>query len=56
VVLKPGLVTPQLETLSRVAGMDEIRRWVLSLGPEVRVIEPKGLRGMFQESLSRNLA
>jgi predicted DNA-binding transcriptional regulator YafY len=40
----------------RVAGLDEIKRWVLSFGPEALVLEPAKLREMVRKDLSRNLA
>jgi predicted DNA-binding transcriptional regulator YafY len=45
-----------LELSFRVAGLDEIKRWVLSLGPETLVLEPERLKEMVQEDLRRNLA
>ena len=45
-----------LEIIFRVAGLDEIKRWVLSLGPEVVVLEPEKLKEMVRKDLSRNLA
>jgi predicted DNA-binding transcriptional regulator YafY len=40
-----------LELTFQVAGLDEIKRWILSLGPEIEVIIPKELRQMVQEDL-----
>ena len=40
----------------RVAGLDEIKRWVLSFGPECRVLEPEALRKLIQQDLQKNLA
>ena len=54
-----GLTVPRKkspELTFQVAGLDEIRRWVLSLGPEACVIEPERLRELVQESLTRSLA
>jgi predicted DNA-binding transcriptional regulator YafY len=45
-----------LEIIFRVAGLDEIKRWVLSFGPEVAVLEPEKLKEMVRKDLSRNLA
>jgi predicted DNA-binding transcriptional regulator YafY len=45
-----------LELSFRVAGLDEIRRWVLSFGPEAVVLEPEKLKEMVRKDLSRNLA
>ena len=36
--------------------MDEIKRWVLSLGPEAAVLEPEQLKEMVRKDLCRNLA
>jgi len=44
-----------LEMTFRVAGLDEIKRWILSLGPEVVVLEPEKLTEMVRKDLSRNL-
>jgi len=40
----------------RVAGLDEIKRWILSFGPEVAVLEPEKLKEVVRKDLSRNLA
>ena len=45
-----------LEITFRVAGLDEIKRWVLSFGPEAIVMEPEKLKEMVRKDLSRNLA
>jgi len=45
-----------LEMAFRVAGLDEIKRWVLSFGPEAVVLEPARLREIVRKDLSRNLA
>ena len=45
-----------LEITFRVAGLDEIKRWILSFGPEAVVLEPEKLREMVRKDLSRNLA
>ena len=45
-----------LQITFRVAGLDEIKRWVLSLGPEAQVLEPEKLKEMVRKDLSRNLA
>jgi predicted DNA-binding transcriptional regulator YafY len=45
-----------LEITFRVAGLDEIKRWVLSFGPECRVLEPEKLKKLVQQDLHRNLA
>ena len=45
-----------LELSFRIAGLDEIKRWILSLGPEAAVLEPEKLKEMVRKDLSRNLA
>ena len=45
-----------LELAFRVAGLDEIKRWVLSFGPEAQVLEPEKLKEMVRKDLSKNLA
>ncbi len=45
-----------LEVAFRVAGLDEIKRWVLSFGPEAVVLEPEKLKEMVRKNLFRNLA
>ncbi len=44
-----------MEITFRVAGLDEIKRWVLSFGPEAAVLEPEKLKEMVRKDLSRNL-
>ena len=44
-----------LEITFRVAGLDEIKRWILSFGPEAVVLEPEKLKEMIRKDLSRNL-
>jgi predicted DNA-binding transcriptional regulator YafY len=44
-----------LELTFRVADLDEIKRWVLSFGPEAVVLEPAKLKEMIRKDLSRNL-
>jgi predicted DNA-binding transcriptional regulator YafY len=44
-----------IEIIFRVAGLDEIKQWVLGLGPEAYVIEPEELRWMVQSDLKRSL-
>ena len=44
-----------LEVAFRVAGLDEIKRWILSLGPEAVVLEPEKLKEIVRKDLSRNL-
>ena len=45
-----------LEMTFRVAGLDEIKRWILSFGPEAMVLEPERLKEMVRKNLSMNLA
>ena len=45
-----------LEITFRVAGLDEIKRWVLSFGPEAVVVEPEELNRMVQNDLNNCLA
>jgi len=45
-----------IEVIFRVAGLEEIKQWVLSLGPEAYVLEPEELRWMIQSDLVRSLA
>jgi predicted DNA-binding transcriptional regulator YafY len=45
-----------IEIAFRVAGLEEIRQWVLSLGPEARVLEPPELKAAVAESLAEALA
>jgi predicted DNA-binding transcriptional regulator YafY len=45
-----------LEITFRVAGLDEVKRWILSFGPECQVLEPEKLRKLVQQELHRNLA
>jgi len=45
-----------MEITFRVAGLDEIKRWILSFGPEAVVMEPEKLRKLVRRDLSKNLA
>jgi predicted DNA-binding transcriptional regulator YafY len=45
-----------IEISFRVAGLDEIRQWVMGMGPEVRVIEPPELVTAVMEGFSHALA
>jgi len=45
-----------LDLTFQVAGLDEIKRWILSFGPEAAVLEPEKLKEMVRKDLSRNLA
>ena len=44
-----------IEVIFRVAGLDEIKRWVLGLGPEALVKSPDELKIMVQADLERSL-
>lgn len=44
-----------IEIIFRVAGLDEIKQWVLGLGSEAYVVEPEELRWLVQSDLERSL-
>ena len=44
-----------LELIFRVAGLEEIKRWILSFGPEAVVLEPDKLKAIVRKDLIRNL-
>jgi len=44
-----------LEMTFRVAGLDEIKRWVLSFGPEAFVLEPAMLKEIIRSDLHKSL-
>lgn len=44
-----------LELTFQVVGLDEIKQWVMSLGPEAYVEEPKMLRDMVRADLKEAL-
>lgn len=44
-----------LEMAFRVAGLDEIKRWVLSFGPECQVLEPARLKQLVLADLQKSL-
>ena len=44
-----------LEITFRVAGLDEIKRWILSFGPEAAVLEPENLREIIRKDFSKTL-
>ncbi|MBM4305131.1 MAG: WYL domain-containing transcriptional regulator [Deltaproteobacteria bacterium] len=44
-----------LEITFRVAGLDEIKRWILSFGPECQVLEPAKLKEMVRKDLEATL-
>ena len=50
------LPNDSLEMTFRVADLDEIKRWILSLGPEVYVFQPQKLKEMVRRDLSKILA
>jgi predicted DNA-binding transcriptional regulator YafY len=45
-----------LEITFHVAGLDEIKRWILSFGPEAVVLEQEKLKEMVRKDLSKNFA
>ena len=45
-----------IEINFRVAGLDEIKQWVLSLGPEAYVMEPEELKEMVNHELRNALS
>lgn len=45
-----------LELTFKVAGLDEIKRWVLSFGPEAVVLEPEKLEDFIREDLWNSFA
>ena len=44
-----------IEIMFRVAGLDEIKQWVLGLGSEAYVVEPHELKWMIQSDLKRSM-
>ena len=50
------LIDSGIEISFRVAGLDEIRQWVLNLGPEAVIMEPEELKISVWKSLNRTLA
>jgi len=44
-----------LELTFQVAGLDEIKQWIMSLGPEAYIEEPKRLRDMVKADLKKAL-
>jgi len=44
-----------LEMTFQVAGLDEIKQWIMSLGPEAYVIEPEKLKNMVKADLKKAL-
>lgn len=45
-----------IELTLRVAGLDEIRQWILSMGPDAYVVAPEALRDMIRDSLKTTLS
>lgn len=45
-----------LEMAFKVAGLDEIRQWVMGFGPEAIVLSPDKLKGMVVSGLKKSLA
>lgn len=44
-----------LELTFRVAGLDEIKWWILSFDPEAQILEPAKLREMIRIELQKSL-
>ncbi len=44
-----------LEITFRVAGLDEIKRWILSFGPDCQVLEPSKLKQMVCVDLQKSM-
>ena len=49
------LTDGSLELTFQVAGFDEIKQWIMSLGPEAYVIELERLRDMIKADLKKTL-
>ena len=45
-----------LEMTLQVAGLNEIKQWVMGLGPEAEVLEPKQLRDLIRQALKKTLS
>jgi predicted DNA-binding transcriptional regulator YafY len=45
-----------LDLTFQVAGLEEVKRWILNFGPECKVLGPEKLKEMVRKDLSRNLA
>lgn len=50
------LVDGGIELTLRVAGLDEIKQWILSLGPEAYVIGPMELKNAVKDALTKTLS
>jgi len=44
-----------LELTFQVAGLDEIKQWIMSLGPEAYIVEPEMLRDIVRADLKKSL-
>jgi len=44
-----------LEMTFQVAGLNEIKQWIMSLGPEAYVIKPEKLKNMVKADLKKSL-
>ena len=44
-----------MELTFKVAGLDEIKQWIMGLGPEAYVIEPEMLKNMVKAELQKAL-
>ncbi|MGA2958025.1 MAG: transcriptional regulator [Thermodesulfobacteriota bacterium] len=44
-----------MEITFRIAGLDEIKRWILSFGPECQVLEPVRLKELIRADLQKSL-
>lgn len=49
------LTDGSLELTFQVAGLEEIKRWIMGLGPEANVIEPEMLKDMVKADLKKTL-
>ena len=49
-----GIITVNIEGIPNFH-LDEIKQWMLGLGPEAYVVEPEELRRMVQSDLKRSL-
>jgi predicted DNA-binding transcriptional regulator YafY len=49
------LADGSLEITFRVAGLNEIKRWILSFGPEALVLEPEKLKEMVRKALVESM-
>ena len=49
------LADGSLELTFQVAGLEEIKRWIMGLGPEANVVEPEMLKDMVKADLRKTL-